>query len=301
MKSSSLSIGQIIFIITYRGISARCTCLQKMAFDHISKRIRTQAAEFYEEAQLSLLGVAERRERLLSRRRFKALTDVRSSTLQQFSPDATGSALRASAPVPSGLTGAMTAPGLGHTALTGGPASFGATGAGVLMPALKRVDVGYPDPPRKVRTTCTHSLLYNVRCILYCTLTCTLFMYENSYICHISQWLRHYVYRECRPVEESSRARHGHISRRGPLANPRRTRTRGRSLPRARERSRPPRPCLMSPPLARGTRKLELLPCRACQPRPRPPGVLQASNIRVRTLQQQKWMRAQPMPRHRRR
>ena len=113
-----------------------------MAFDHISKRIRTQAAEFYEEAQLSLLGVAERRERLLSRRRFKALTDVRSSTMQQFSPDATGSgsALRASAP--SGLTAAMTAAGLGHTALAGGPTSFGATGTGVSMPALKRIDVG---------------------------------------------------------------------------------------------------------------------------------------------------------------
>ena len=124
-----------------------------MAFDHISKRIRTQAAEFYEEAQLSLLGVAERRERLLSRRRVKALTDVRSSTMHQFSPDATGSALRASAPATSGLTGAVAAPGLGHTALSGGPASFGAAGVGVSMPALKRVDVGYPDPPRKVSTT----------------------------------------------------------------------------------------------------------------------------------------------------
>lgn len=121
-----------------------------MAFDHISRRIRTQAAEFYEEAQLSLLGVAERRERLLTRRRFKALTDVRSNTLQQFTPDPTATAAGASAP--SGLAAAATA---------AGAAPSKSPGAGVSMPSLKRFDVGYPDPPRKVSThLCSYFIEY---------------------------------------------------------------------------------------------------------------------------------------------
>lgn len=107
-----------------------------MAFDHIARRIRTQAAEFCEEAQLSLLSVTERRERLLSRRRVKALTDVRSNT--QLSPNATGTGRALLASSPAGLA----ASGSG----------LGAAIAGVSMPSLKRADVGYPDPPRKVGT-----------------------------------------------------------------------------------------------------------------------------------------------------